>query len=97
MDKQIADHFNSVFSNIGPQLADQIEDPHEDFVPPVIRAGATPLYLPSITVDYVTKSIKTLPVHKAMGIVGISTRLLKSSIDIIAPVLTYIYVIGHLL
>ena len=90
--KQIAEHLNDYFVNIGPTLTAECEclSDYED-----LHRNSTDVNskfnFHTITETNILKNLKNLKVSKATGADGIPAKMLKLSCDIIAPTLTYIF------
>ena len=89
--KDIANNFNQAFCNMGQDLAKTIPPPSQGYVPPHISRGPVPFELGLLSVQYVVESIKTLPLHKATGLDGINTRMLRCAANAIPLVLTCLF------
>ncbi len=90
--KQIAEHLNDYFVNIGPTLAAECEclsdygDLHRNSTDVNSKFN-----FHTITETNILKNLKNLKVSKATGADGIPAKMLKLSCDVIAPSLTYIF------
>ena len=84
---EIAEIFNSYFSNIGADLAAEIpasEYKPEDYLIPTDKTFS--LEIP--TIDTVHRLLKTIDEKKSPGLDKIPNKLLKTVADVIAPSLT---------
>lgn len=87
----IADALNTYFTNIGPQLSNQIPDTNigiEEYMNSKIDAKFT---FKNIYLDDVLKEFEKLNTSKSFGPDKISARLLEDSKNVVAPCLTYIF------
>ena len=87
--KGIADSFNDYFTSIGQMLTTDTNKPDT----PVLskRVNDTDLSeLPSISENHVRKMIEQMPNGQAVGLDGISPRLLKASLESILSPITWI-------
>lgn len=88
----IANNFNSFFTNIGTKLAEKISDPDNDYQSPLKSINQiNSIFLKPTSPDEIINITNNLKTSNSCGIDGISSRLLKSIIDIIAPVLSNIF------
>ena len=88
--EDIANTFNQYFSSIGCKLSDNIRDDGSDplsFMTPV----ANTFNFSPITTEEVIEALSQLNPKKAPGIDGISIRLLRDTIDVIAEPLANIF------
>jgi hypothetical protein len=87
---EVANSFNTFFSEIGPDLSDKLAEP--DYLP---ESYPNPInsefYFQTITETEVFKSLTTLKTSKATGHDIISAKLLKDSADVITKTLTQIF------
>ena len=86
--KDIAEGFNSYFSNIGPDLASQIPTPNCNFYTYV---NSTLMAFKPTDVNNVYQLLSGLSSNKATGIDKISCKILKIAAPAIADSLTYIF------
>ena len=88
--EQIPDIFNGHFISVGSKIADNI--PATDLSPTVnIPKTQNRLKLKQVTTAQIIKIVKKLVNGKATGIHNIPNKVLKDSIDIIAPMLRDIF------
>ena len=88
--EDIANSFNQYFSSIGCKLSDNIRDDGTDplsFVTPM----ANTFNFSPITTEEVIEALSQLSPKKAPGIDGISVRLLRDTVDVIAEPLANIF------
>ena len=89
-DHDIAKSFNEYFTSIGSTLANKIpQTPNlalQDLAPP-----QESFRFQEIQINFTRKELKNLQLHKATGIDGIGSRLLKEGADELAEPLTYLY------
>ena len=88
--EEIANSFNQYFSSIGCKLSDNIRDDGTDplsFLTPVANA----FNFSPITTEEVIEALSKLNTKKAPGIDGISIRLLRDTVDVIAKPLDNIF------
>ena len=90
--KQIAEHLNDYFVNIGPTFAAECEclSDYEDSHRNSTDVNSKFNFY-TITETNILKNLKNLKVSKATGADGIPAKMLKLFCDIIAPSLTYIF------
>ena len=79
-DPELSNAFNRHFTEIGPNLASQIN-------PPCVSTFELQL----LTIDELHKLVNDIPVGKADGLDVIPTSLLKLSFTVIASSLTHIF------
>ena len=89
--KDIAEGFNSYFSNIGPDLASQIPTPNCNFYTYVKKATSEFAAFKPTDVNNVYQLLRGLSSNKATGIDKISCKILKIAAPAIADSLTYIF------
>ena len=90
---QAADFVNNFFSNIGPKLAVNHNDPWKFFgVNPVFQ-GVGRLQCPNFTTEYgeVLKLCKDIKVSKSSGFEDISTKVFKDAFRVLIPQLVYLF------
>ena len=88
---EIADNFNDFFTNIGTKLADKITPPDSNYVSPLKpKNKQNSFFLNPTNPDEIIEITKKLKGSNSSGIDNISTKLLKSIINAIAPVLSHI-------
>ena len=88
--EQIPDIFNDHFVSVGSKIADNI--PATDLSPTVnIPKTQNRFKLKQITTAQIIKMVKKLVNGKATGIHNIPNKVLRDSIDIIAPMLRDIF------
>ena len=88
--QELSNTFNQYFTEIGPNLAANINPPRVSFRDFVKSCDST-FELKSLTIGEVRKLVNDIPVGKAAGLDGIPTSLLKLSFTIIASSLTHIF------
>jgi hypothetical protein len=89
--KDIANHFNNFFVNVGENLASLIEEKNrKPYTTYLTRSINSVFTFQTVTVDDVCKSIKTLSTKDSVGYDGISTKLLKTIAPILIDCLTLI-------
>ena len=87
---EIAEIFNSYFSNIGADLAAEI--PASEIKPEAYLIPTNKTFRLEIpTIDTVHRLLKTTGEKKSSGLDKIPNKLLKIAADVIAPFLTEIY------
>ena len=87
---ELSNAFNRHFTEIGPNLASQINPPRVSFRDFVESCDST-FELELLTTDELRKLVNDIPVGKADGLDGIPTSLLKLSFTFIASSLTHIF------
>ena len=88
--KQIADAFNTIFNNIGTQLADAL--PVTNITPESIITPANSSFeIHTVSIEKVFNLLSTIKFSKTIGQDKISPKLLKDSADIVAPSLVNIF------
>ena len=89
---EIADNFNDFFTKIGTKLADKITPPASNYVSPLkSKDQQNSIFLNPTNPDEIIEITKKLKGSNSSGIDNISTKVLKSIINEIAPVLSHIY------
>ena len=89
---EIANHFNSFFTNIGTKLAGKISSPDDNYVSPLNSINQqNSIFLNPTTTDEIIKITKDLKKSNSCGFDNISSALLKSVINEIAPILSHIF------
>ncbi len=86
--KMMANCFNNFFTSIGRKLADKI--PNAALRQQQARRCDSSFKFPKVTSEFVLKQLNNLPTNKAIGLDGISGRLLKHAGSAICTSLTYI-------
>ena len=87
---EIAETFNSYFSNVGVDLAAEI--PASEYNPEVYLTPTDKTFnLQAPTIDRVHRLLKTIDEKKFVGLNKIPNKLLKMAADVIAPSLTEIF------
>ena len=87
-----ADNFNDFFTNIGTKLADKITPPDSNYVSPLkSKNQQNSIFLNPTNPDEIIEITKKLKGSYSSGIDNISTKVLKSIISEIAPVLSHIF------
>lgn len=86
----IASALNSFFVSVGKKLAERIS-PLSTVYDVTSTATSCVFSFQSISEEFVVNSIKQLKPNKAIGLDKISARLLKDSVEVIAPVLTSLF------
>ena len=89
---QMAETFNTYFSNVGSNLSDEIpssvESNPEDYLYPT--DGTFSLQFPSL--NTVTRLLETIDEKKSAGLANIPNKLLKIAAEVVAPSLTKIFI-----
>ena len=89
---QMAETFNTYFSNVGSNLSDEIpssvDSNPEDYLDPT--DGTFSLQFPSV--NTVTRLLKTIDEKKSAGLDNIPNKLLKIAAEVVAPSLTKIFI-----
>ena len=89
---QLAEAFNTYFSNVGSNLSDEIpssaDSNPEDYLDPT--DGTFSLQFPSV--NTVTRLLKTIDEKKSAGLDNIPNKLLKLAAEVVAPSLTKIFI-----
>ena len=89
---QMAETFNTYFSNVGSNLSDEIpssvDSNLEDYLDPT--DGTFSLQFPSV--NTVTRLLKTIDEKKSAGLDNIPNKLLKIAAEVVAPSLTKIFI-----
>ena len=90
---KIANNFNDFFNtNIGTKLANKISSPDSNYVSPLKSENQqNSTFLNPTNIDEIIKITKNLKASNSSGIDNISTKLLKMTINEIAPVLSRIF------
>ena len=89
--KDIAEGFNTFFSNIGPNLAEEIDTAESNFKDYLDKTISEFTAFQSVTVNHVCHLLCELPGSKATGLDKISSKLIKLAAPIISDSLTYIF------
>ena len=89
--KDIAEGFNSYFSNIGPDLASQIHTTNCNFELYIKKAKSEFAAFQPTNVNNVYQLLSALSSNKATGIDKISCKIIKIAAPAIADSLTYIF------
>ena len=89
--RDISEGFNNYFSNIGPDLASQIQTSTSNFETYVKKATSKFAAFQHTTVDNVYQLLSGLSSNKATGIEKISCKMIKIAAPAIADFLTYIF------
>ena len=89
--KDIAEGFNSYFSNIGPDLASQIQTTNCNFELYIEKAKSEFAAFKPTNVNNVYQLLSTLSSNKATGIDKLSCKIIKIAAPAIADSLTYIF------
>ena len=87
---ELSNAFNRHFTEIGPNLASQINPPRVSFRDFVESCDST-FELELLTADELRKLVNDIPLGKADGLDGIPTSLLKLAFTFIASSLTHIF------
>ena len=87
----IAEGFNTFFSNIGPSLAEEIGTAECHFKDYLDRTNSEFTAFQSVTVNRVCQLLCELPGSKATGLDKISDKIIKLAAPIISDSLTYIF------
>ena len=89
---QLAETFNTYFSNVGSNLSDKIpssaDSNPEDYLDPTDETFS--LQFPSV--NTVTRLLKTIDEKKSAGLDNIPNKLLKIAAEVVAPSLTKIFI-----
>ena len=88
---EIAESLNDYFSNIGPNLAHQIENSDCDFKDYIKPKKSEFAAFNLVSVNHVYQLLSTLSSAKATGLDKISSKLIKLSAPIVCDTLTYIF------
>ena len=88
--QELSNAFNRHFTDIGPNLAANINPPRVSFRD-FIESCESTFELELLTIDGLRKLVNDIPVGKADGLDGIPTCLLKMSFTFIASSLTHIF------
>ena len=89
--EDVADTFNSYFVNIGPNLANKLNTPNEDFATYLPEPSNSSLFFNPTDPSEITEITKNLKSSKSQGHDKISAFLLKEIIHFIASPLTHIF------
>ena len=89
--RDIAEGFNNYFSNIGPDLASQIQTSTSNFETYVKIATSEFAAFQHTTVDNVHQLLSRISSNKATGIDKISCKMIRMAAPAIADSLTYIF------
>jgi retron-type reverse transcriptase len=85
--------FCDFFTNVGPKLAEQIEESEEDPINSIKHETNRSMYFRSVNDQEVLKLLKKLDIRKAVGCDKVSAQLLNEGAETIAP---HLAVIGRL-
>ena len=88
-DKDAAEVMNNYYSNMGPKLAEKFKD---EWIPSnfFVQLNLIPFSFKFVTVDTMTKVIKSLPINKSSGVYNLSTRLLRDGFLVMIVEITYL-------
>ena len=89
--KDIAEGFNEYFSNIGPNLASNIDSSSYNFETHVKNAKSEFAAFQHVTVSHVSRLLHGLSSNKATGIDKISCKIIKLAAPVISDSLTLIF------
>ena len=89
--KDIAEGFNEYFSNIGPNLASQIDTSNSNYETYVKNAESEFTAFQPVTVNLVYKLLTGLSSNKATGVDKISCKIIKIASSAISDSLTHIF------
>ena len=89
--EDIAEGFNEYFSNIGPNLASNIDSSNYNFETHVKNAKSEFAAFQHVTVSHVSHLLHGLSSNKATGIDKISCKIIKLAIPVISDSLTLIF------
>ena len=89
--KDIAEGFNDYFSNIGPNLASQIDSSNSNFETYVKNAKSEFTAFQPVTVNHVYQLLTGLSSKKATGVDKISCKIVKIASPAISDSLTHIF------
>ena len=90
--KEIADNFNNFFTTIGSKLADKIIPPDINYSSPLKHNNVkNAIFLKPTSPDEIIKITNKLKSSTSSGIDNISTKLLKTIINEIAPALSHVF------
>ena len=89
--KQITNHFNQYFSNVGNVLREKLPQSYSDFKTYLPKSSSISLYFNPVTPTKVKRVITELKSKHSCGLDGISTRILKLSPGNIALILAHIF------
>ena len=88
----IADQFNDFFTNIGTRLADKIGTTDIGYISPLNSLkDQKSIFLNPTSIEEIIKITKDLKSSHSCGFDGMSSKLLKSIISDIAPILTHVF------
>ena len=87
---KLADSFNDFFSNIGHNISQNIPNSKNEFADYLPQNALNSIFLEPVDHAYILKIVKTLKPKLSSGHDGISTKLLKDTIDCITLPLTHI-------
>ena len=92
-DSQTADFINSFFSNIGPKLAKNHNEPWEFFGDNQNGQGLDGVACQNFVTEYgeVLKLCKDIKVSKSSGFEDISTKVFKDAFSVLIPQLVYLF------
>ena len=87
--EEIVNCLNNHFNSIGHTMAEKIHNPngHSDQNLSHIPYTQTPVKFDHTTVEEITKLIRELKLNKAPGSDGVSSYIIKKTVNIIAPIL----------
>ena len=88
---EISEGFNTFFSNIGPNLAEEISTPECHFKDFLDKSNSEFAAFQSVTVSHVCLSLRELSGNKASGRDKISSKIIKIAAPVISDSLTYIF------
>ena len=89
--EDIAEGFNEYFSNIGPDLASNIDYSNYNFEMQVKNAKSEFAAFQHVTVSHVSRLLHGLSSNKAIGIDKISCKIIKLAAPVISGSLTLIF------
>ena len=87
----IAEGFNTFFSNIGPSLAEEIDTAECHFKDYFDKANSEFTAFQPVTVSHVSQLLCELPGSKATGLDNMSSKIIKLAAPIISDSLTYMF------
>ena len=91
--EEIVNCLNNHFNSIGHTMAEKIHNPngHSDQNLSHIPYTQTPVKFDHTTVEEITKLIRELKLNKAPGSDGVSSYIIKRTVNIIAPILVTLF------
>ena len=91
----IANNFNILFTNIGTNLADKINNPDDDYISPLNSINRhNSIFLNPTYPDEIIQITNKLKVSNSSGIDNISNKLLINQLSMTSPLFYLIYLIN---